>query len=122
MGSQSDQVCELRQLPELLSEQQFSFWLASSWNVQVKRPPYNEQIQEYFVMLDSTDSVHAHSEDIRRLTRALRTIGACNRALLRAGDEQELLNEICHIVVEEGGYRLTWVSRAEHDEASSVVP
>jgi diguanylate cyclase (GGDEF)-like protein len=122
MGSQSDQVCELRQLPELLSEQQFSFWLASSWNVQVKRPPYNEQIQEDFVMLDSTDSVHAHSEDIRRLTRALRTIGACNRALLRAGDEQELLNEICHIVVEEGGYRLTWVSRAEHDEASSVVP
>jgi len=61
------------------------------------------------------------STEIRRLTRALKTLGACNRALLRTDDEQSLLDEICRIIVEEGGYRLAWVSRAEHDADKSVV-
>lgn len=31
------------------------------------------------------------------------------------------LDEICRIIVEEGGYRLAWVSRAERDADKSVV-
>ncbi len=63
-----------------------------------------------------------NADEVRRLTRALKTLGACNRALLRAEHEQGLLDEICRIVVDEGGYRLAWVSRAEHDDARTVVP
>ena len=39
-----------------------------------------------------------------------------------ATDESTLLQQICDIVVEEAGYRLCWVGRAENDEAKSVRP
>ncbi|MGN2390814.1 bifunctional diguanylate cyclase/phosphodiesterase [Pelomicrobium sp. G1] len=60
--------------------------------------------------------------EIERLQRALRTLSACNRALVRAEDEAALLRDICRVIVEEGGYRLAWVSRAEHDEEKTVTP
>ena len=61
-------------------------------------------------------------EALRRLNRELRAISNCNQALLRATDEQSLLEEICRIVCEEAGYRMAWVGYAEHDEAKSVRP
>ena len=61
-------------------------------------------------------------EALRRLNRELRAISNCNQTLLRATDEQSLLEEICRIVCEEAGYRVAWVGYAEHDEAKSVRP
>jgi hypothetical protein len=61
-------------------------------------------------------------EVLRRLNRELRAISNCNQSLLRATDEQSLLEEICRIVCEEAGYRVAWVAYAEHDEAKSVRP
>lgn len=60
--------------------------------------------------------------EVERLQRALRTLSACNRALVRAQDETALLQDLCRVIVEEGGYRLAWVSRAEHDEDKTVTP
>ncbi|SFP84534.1 bifunctional diguanylate cyclase/phosphodiesterase [Pseudomonas borbori] len=56
------------------------------------------------------------------LNRALRTLSGCNRALLRAEDEATLLQDICRVIVEQAGYRLAWVGRAEHDPAQTVTP
>ncbi len=61
-------------------------------------------------------------EALRRSNRELRAISDCNQVLLHATDEQSLLEEICRIVCEEAGYRMAWVSYAEHDEAKSVRP
>jgi hypothetical protein len=61
-------------------------------------------------------------EALRRLNRELRAISDCNQTLLRATDEQTLLERICRIVCEEAGYRLAWVGYAEHDAAKSVRP
>ena len=54
--------------------------------------------------------------------RALKTLSSCNEALLRATTESELLNEICRIIVEVGGYRFAWVGAAENDAAKTVRP
>ena len=54
--------------------------------------------------------------------RALRVLSASNQALLRAQDEQGLLDELCRMVVEEGGYRMAWVGYAEQDAQKSVRP
>jgi len=70
---------------------------------------------------DITERKHAE-EALRRLNRELRAISNCNQALLRATDEKSLLEEICRIVCEEAGYRMAWVSYAEHDEVKSVRP
>ncbi|NMG43899.1 EAL domain-containing protein [Aromatoleum toluvorans] len=54
--------------------------------------------------------------------RALRTLSAGNRTLLRAQDEQTLLQEMCRVIVELGGYRMAWVGYAQHDEARTIRP
>ncbi len=56
------------------------------------------------------------------LTRELRAITNCNQALLRAENEQGLIEEICRIICEEAGYRMAWVGYVNHDEARSVTP
>src|SRR5271166_3821538 len=64
--------------------------------------------------------VRAAEEALHRLNRKLQAISNCNQTLLRATDEQSLLEEICRIVCEEAGYRMAFVAYAEHDEAKSV--
>jgi PAS domain S-box-containing protein len=61
-------------------------------------------------------------EALRRLNRTLRTISECNQAVVRATAEPELLEAVCRIAVECGGYRLAWVGLTEADEAKSVRP
>jgi len=61
-------------------------------------------------------------QELVRSNRALSTISRCNQTLVRAADEQALLNEVCHHLVEAGGYRLAWVGYKEDDEARSVRP
>jgi PAS domain S-box-containing protein len=60
--------------------------------------------------------------DLQRTNRELRAISNCNEALLRADDEQTLLNEICRIVCEQADYRMAWVGFAVHDHACTVRP
>ena len=55
-----------------------------------------------------------------RAVRALRTLSAGGRTLLRASNEQALLQEMCRVIVETGGYRLSAVAYAEHDEQKSI--
>jgi PAS domain S-box-containing protein len=57
---------------------------------------------------------------LERANRALRTLRACNQALIRAGNESELLDLICRLIVETGGYRMAWVGFAEQDPAKTV--
>jgi two-component system, cell cycle sensor histidine kinase and response regulator CckA len=62
------------------------------------------------------------NKELKRLTRALRALSACNQALAQASSEQELLNEICQIIVEVGGYRMAGIAFAEHDAEKTVRP
>ena len=58
----------------------------------------------------------------RRTHRALRTLSASNRALLRASEEQAQLNDICRLIVEVGGYPFAWVGYAEHTAGKPIRP
>ncbi|MBI2312785.1 MAG: EAL domain-containing protein [Betaproteobacteria bacterium] len=49
-------------------------------------------------------------------------LSAGNRTLLRAGGEQELLEEMCRAVVEVAGYRMAWVGYAQHDAEKTIRP
>jgi PAS domain S-box-containing protein len=70
---------------------------------------------------DITQRKQAEAE-LRRINRTLRMLGECNQVLVRAADETALLQAICHLLVEDGGYRMAWVGFAEEDEAKSVRP
>jgi PAS domain S-box-containing protein len=66
-------------------------------------------------MSDST-----HEAELRRLNRALRMLSDSNQAVIRAADEATLLNEVCRIAVEVGGYQMAWVGLAERDAGKTV--
>ncbi len=61
-------------------------------------------------------------EDLRKFNRALQTLSACNLAMVRATTEPELLQKVCNILVDQGGYRMAWAGYAERDEARTVRP
>ena len=60
--------------------------------------------------------------ELQRLNRAWRVRNACNLAVSRCTEEMDLLEQVCHAIVTEGGYRLAWVGYAEHDEGKTVRP
>lgn len=60
-------------------------------------------------------SQQKHSEKtLLALNRSLRLLSSCNQTLIHAENEQQLLNDICQLVIESGGYRLSWVGYPEH--------
>ena len=61
-------------------------------------------------------------EALRRVNRVLRVLSDCNEALVHATDELAFMDEVCRIVVEDGGYLLAWVGLADRDEAKTVRP
>lgn len=61
-------------------------------------------------------------ESLHRLNRELKAISKCNQALMRAEDEQTLLNDICRFICDEAGYRMLWVGYAENDDAKTIRP
>ena len=72
-------------------------------------------------ILDITERKRAE-EELHRLNRELRAISKCNQTLMRAEDEQTLLNDVCQIVCDEAGYRLVWAGYAEHDDGKTIRP
>jgi PAS domain S-box-containing protein len=59
-------------------------------------------------------------EEFRHLNRALKARTECSGVLVRATHELTFLEQICRILVDQGGYRLAWVGYPEHDEARTV--
>ncbi len=68
-------------------------------------------------------TAHKHSQlALEKLNRQLQLLSDCNQLLIRAPDEQALLDAICKIIVEGGGYQLAWVGIAVDDAEKSVRP
>lgn len=60
------------------------------------------------------------SAELRRANRVLQAVSECHDALIRAQDERDLLQDVCRIVVEVGGYAVAWVGYAMDDENKTV--
>jgi two-component system cell cycle sensor histidine kinase/response regulator CckA len=72
--------------------------------------------------ISGSSSESAVNHELRRLNRSLHALSACNQALAQAGSEQELLRQICDIIVRVGGYRMAGIAYAEQDEEKTVRP
>jgi len=59
---------------------------------------------------------------LRHANRTLQAIRDCHEAMLRAGTERELLDEICRIIVQSGGERMVWVGFVEKNSRKNVRP
>jgi PAS domain S-box-containing protein len=70
---------------------------------------------------DITDQRVAEAS-LARLNRSLRMMSACHESLIHATDEGQLIDQICHIAVDIGGYRMAWVGYARDDAERSITP
>jgi PAS domain S-box-containing protein len=71
-------------------------------------------------ILGSVIERHRTEAQLWRIHQAQRVLSNCNEALIRATEESTLLQQICNLIVEQAGYRLCWVGRAENDAVKSV--
>ena len=60
--------------------------------------------------------------ELEHVSRALRTLSAGNRTMLRAHDEQTLLDNMCHTIVNAGGYSVAVVWFRSDDAGQSLWP
>ena len=70
---------------------------------------------------ESAAAIEEREHKLAYANRALRVLSASNQTMLRAGDEYELMKEMCRAIVEAGGYRLAWVGFAEPDKRVRLV-
>lgn len=60
--------------------------------------------------------------ELDRTRRSLETLNRCNRVLIHAANEAQMLTDICQAIIESGGYSLAWIGLAEHDAEQRVRP
>ncbi|MBW1911305.1 MAG: response regulator, partial [Deltaproteobacteria bacterium] len=82
-----------------------------------------KKLEKKMLELESDITERKQSEKaLQKVNMTIKILGDCNQALVRATEELDLLNEMCMIIVKEGGYRLAWVGYAEQDENKTVRP
>jgi GAF domain-containing protein len=95
------------------------------WMLDYARPVWDEAedrvVRVYGAAQDITERMRAE-ELLLQFNRALMVLSRCNEVLVRATDELALLREVCHLLVETGGYRLAWVGFARQDAQKSIHP
>jgi PAS domain S-box-containing protein len=95
------------------------------WFASVSTQPYHNKdgAIEGFVsqIIDITERKKADNE-LRKLNRALQVTTDCNQALVRAVDEENLLREVCQIIVQTGGFRFAWIAFSSPDNSQEVLP
>jgi PAS domain S-box-containing protein len=62
------------------------------------------------------------NRELALLNRVLRTVSEADDVVVRATNETELLEEMCRVIVESGGYVLAWVAQPDPDEGGRLTP
>ncbi len=88
---------------------------------ELEKDPKGNPIKVVGILMDITE-LKRFEIGLQQLNRELFAIKECNKAMIRASSEQELLKEVCRVVCEVAGYRLAWIGMIEHDKAKSVRP
>lgn len=76
--------------------------------------------EEKIHSLNTDLELHVH--ELEHVSRALRTLSAGNRTMLRATDEQDLLESMCRAIVDVGRYPMAVVWYCIGDAARSMRP
>jgi signal transduction histidine kinase/DNA-binding response OmpR family regulator len=84
----------------------------------------NEILGVIIIIRDMTEQI-LRDKEIERLNRVLRGIRNINRLIVRAETETELLNGVCKILVENTGYKFSWIGllkTSTHPQSSILKP
>jgi response regulator RpfG family c-di-GMP phosphodiesterase len=81
------------------------------------------ELENAYIDLQVEVEVRKGAEELlSRINLELTMLSNCIHSVVRATDEQNLIEEVCRIIVEVGGYEMAWVGFAEQDIEKSVKP
>jgi PAS domain S-box-containing protein len=70
--------------------------------------------------LEHEGEIGEREQRITHANRLYAVLSAVNRSVIRISEQQELLDEICHIMVDTGGFEMAWIGWADKD--SWIIP
>ena len=82
---------------------------------------YSPNRGEIVIVSNSITETKKAEQIQKRLTRALQLLSQCSTLVIHAKNEQELLDNICRLAVEIGGYRMAWVGFAESNIVKKIL-
>ncbi len=68
-----------------------------------------DEIQNFIAINTDISDRKKYENELEKLNRALKTISACNSVLIHSASENELLDKICKLIIETGGYYFAWI-------------
>ena len=74
------------------------------------------------VAIQDITELKQREADVHQLNRTLKALSNSNQAMLHAGNETELLEATCRIIVEDCGFAMVWIGYAENDRRKTVRP
>jgi PAS domain S-box-containing protein len=80
------------------------------------------QIIKWFGTCTDVHDVKVANLELERVNLALKMLSGTNEALFRENHETALLNAVCRIAVEDGGYRMAWIGYAPDDGGGAITP
>jgi len=82
-----------------------------------------KELETAYEDLQSEVMVRKQAEELlSKINLELTMLGDCVHAVVRATDEQKLIQEVCRIIVDVGGYEMAWVGFAEQNMEKNVKP
>ncbi len=73
-------------------------------------------------MSGSSSSGNFAGQSIPKINQLLTMMNECNQVLVRANEEKILLEEICHIIIRDGGYRFVWIGFFDPSDLLRLEP
>lgn len=93
----------------------FSFWF-------LFRAIVHTTLSQPYQLLSAEVKVRRKAElSLTSSNRALRVLDATNKTIVNAGNEQELLEQVCKLIAVTGGYCLAWIGYKYDNEGKSLL-
>jgi len=76
----------------------------------------------YVLARRSVALLECTEQSLRKANRSLRALSKCNRAIMDAKTESDLMRDVCRIIVETGEFRMAWIGKVEKIPEQRVDP
>jgi signal transduction histidine kinase len=107
--------------PLMLGETRIGL-LSFNWASPRENEVSPEEVELVRAMVSTALHEHRSMAALAGTSRMLDALIECSDALLHAEDETVLLEDVCRIIVELGGYRFAWIGLGDTDKDKTVRP
>ncbi len=93
------------------------------YGVQVNRlEGRNEPFRGRLIILRDVTEKRRQEEQVRQLNQVLKVLNAGSQVVARAAYEEEVIGEVCKLLVYQGSYRMAWLGYSDPHTPAAVSP